>query len=361
MNKINDEIFSKLEKSTGKFLPPELKKKLSEKIDDMRNYTPAVGVFGKTGVGKSSLCNAIFGEDVCAISDVEACTRNPQEVILNLGGGGLKLLDVPGVGESGERDKEYDELYQSLLPKLDLILWVFKGDDRASASDEYFYKRIIRRYVDAGKPFLAVINQIEKIEPFKEWSEEERKPGPKQLTNIEKKRSQIAGLLDIPMSKVVAISANERYGLVELVDSIVHELPNEKKMVVLEKIKAAEDAEIAKFQAEAAKAQAAAEAQRVALEKLKEENIAIARKAKEVEDGMAIEAKRLALEALKEKNRNEERLAELQALERRAKEAAAERERNSNVSRKAEGEANEGLWETVKSVASSIWSAVKFW
>ncbi len=269
MSTTNDPIITKLEEKFGAVMPKELKIKIASKLDEMRSYIPKVGVFGKTGVGKSSLCNALFGTDVCPISDVDACTREPQKVLLELGGSGLQLVDVPGVGESGERDKEYDELYQSLLPELDLIFWVFKGDDRAAASDEHFYKRIIRRYVEAGKPFIAVINQVDKIEPYREWDWDEKKPGAKQLSNIEAKRQNIAGLLGIPMSKVIAVSANERYGLVELVDSIVHELPNEQKMVVLEKIKAAEDAEIAAAQAAFDAAEAAREQARLDRQELK--------------------------------------------------------------------------------------------
>lgn len=74
------------------------------------SYEPKIGIFGKTGVGKSSLCNALFGKDICSISDVEACTRNPQEVFLGMGQKGIKLLDVPGVGENSERVKEYAQL-----------------------------------------------------------------------------------------------------------------------------------------------------------------------------------------------------------------------------------------------------------
>ncbi|EAA3799314.1 GTP-binding protein, partial [Salmonella enterica subsp. enterica] len=190
-------------------LQPEQKANLARKLHEMRSYVPKVGVFGKTGVGKSSLCNALFGQDICEISDVEACTREPQEVLLSIGSSGLRLLDVPGVGESHERDQEYDELYQSLLPELDLIFWVFKADDRAAASDEHFYKRLIQRYVEAGKPFLAVLNQVDKVEPFREWDMEERKPSPRQLGNIETKRISVASLLGIPMSRVIAVSADE--------------------------------------------------------------------------------------------------------------------------------------------------------
>ncbi len=229
-------LFEELEK-LGVPVNEEQKNRITKKMDSIMNYTPKIGIFGKTGVGKSSLCNSLFGQDICPISDVAACTRDTKEVLLSVGKGkSISLLDVPGVGESNERDGEYAKLYASLLPELDLIMWILKGDDRAFASDEAFYKKLVKPYMDAGKAFLIVINQVDKIEPYREWDEEKRKPGIKQKFNIDLKIEDVSRFFDYPKSKIIPISANEKYNLETLVDEMVEVLPKEKKMIVLTKI-----------------------------------------------------------------------------------------------------------------------------
>lgn len=339
--KTEAQIFSKIEEK-GFQIPVELKQSIQRRIQEISGYVPKVGVFGKTGVGKSSLCNALFGQDVCSISDVQACTRDPQEILLTIGssGHGIKLVDVPGVGEDKNRDNEYDALYKKLLPELDLIFWVFKGDDRANASDEDFYKRLIRPYIDAGKPFLAVINQVDKVEPFREWSEEENAPGVKQLKNIKEKCNHIANILSLPVAQVIPISANERYGLMELVDAIVHALPNDQKSIVLHNIETADDirkkaaaeaAEIAKKEAEKAR-RAAEEAHKKAM--------------------AAEESKRKELEKVAREAEERRRLAEEVAEKERKRAQRIQEERV--VSRKSQKESEDSILSFVLDVAEKI-------
>lgn len=238
------DFFQELE-SNGVSISDEQRKAIEYKLNEVMNYEPKIGIFGKTGVGKSSLCNSLFGKDVCPISDVEACTRNPQEVIVGLGEKGLKLLDVPGVGESSERDKEYSQLYAKLMPELDLVLWVIKADDRALTSDEVFYKSVIKPYVDEGKPFFFVLNQVDKIEPFREWDEERSEPGAKQFQNIYRKIEDVGRFFGIAASKIIPVSANEKYNLTKLVDELVFALPKEKKLTVFREIEEKHQSEIA--------------------------------------------------------------------------------------------------------------------
>lgn len=146
-----------------KGLPEWASERLMQQIRLLTNYEPVIGIMGKTGAGKSSLCNALFQGEVSPVSDVTACTREPLRFRLKVGERSMLLMDLPGVGESEKRDAEYAALYQQQLPKLDLVLWLIKADDRALAVDEQFYHQVI------GEQYrhrvLFVISQADKIEP----------------------------------------------------------------------------------------------------------------------------------------------------------------------------------------------------
>lgn len=232
---VNNEYFESLRKA-GIDLSEEQQQRIINKINEKLNYPASIGVFGKTGVGKSSLCNALFGQDVCPVSDVDACTRNPQRVLLDMGKNNLTLVDVPGVGESEERDVEYAELYNNLMPELDLILWVLQGDDRAFKSDLQFYDKLVKKYLEQGKPCIFVLNQVDRIMPFREWNDSAHCPGATQLENINSKVRYVADVFDLAKSNIIAISAVEKYNLEELLREIVYRLPSEKAITVTKEL-----------------------------------------------------------------------------------------------------------------------------
>ncbi len=220
-----------LEKKPGVVLTKEQKERIRTDIEKTLNYVPKIGFFGKTGVGKSSLCNALFGKPICPVSDIESCTRKPQEVLVDLGKNqGITLLDIPGVGETCDRDEEYASLYRQLLPEIDCVFWLLKSDDRAYTTDELFYKNIVKPHLDQGKPLIFVLNQCDRIHPLQEWNEKDGLPGPTQQANLKAKIRIVGQNFGYPEKKIIAVSANERYHLTELVDLLIDVLPEEKRL-----------------------------------------------------------------------------------------------------------------------------------
>lgn len=216
--------------------PQSLRENLLNKIGEAIDYEPMIGVMGKTGAGKSSVCNALFKGEVCAVSDDAACTRKVQELRIRLGRRSLKIIDIPGVGENALRDKEYEDLYRNLLPSLDLILWVIKGDDRAFSADEHFYNNVLLP-AGGGERLLFVLNQVDKIEPFREWDTHLHQPSPAQLINIEKKEAYINERLGFTHYPVISISADEGYNILRLVETIIRALPDRAKSSTASQLK----------------------------------------------------------------------------------------------------------------------------
>ncbi|MBT1857042.1 50S ribosome-binding GTPase, partial [Enterobacter hormaechei subsp. xiangfangensis] len=72
-------------KDALEILPENIRDSIARRINDVISYEPVIGIMGKTGAGKSSLCNAIFKGDICAVSDVAACTRETQEMRIQFG------------------------------------------------------------------------------------------------------------------------------------------------------------------------------------------------------------------------------------------------------------------------------------
>ncbi|WP_104403448.1 GTPase family protein [Vibrio penaeicida] len=201
---------------------------IKEKVKGIRNYRPKVGIFGVTGVGKSSLCNALFGKDIAPISDVAACTREPKEVLIGDEKTGITIVDVPGVGETPERDEEYFALYKSLVSELDLVIWAIKSDDRAYSVALKAYNEILLPAQEKC-PTIFVVTQVDKIEPLFDWDMSTNQPGSQKAANIDKKIIEVSTAFDVSAQNIAVVSANQKYNLIELMDKVVEVLPNEKK------------------------------------------------------------------------------------------------------------------------------------
>ncbi|AXZ49391.1 MULTISPECIES: GTPase family protein [Enterobacteriaceae] len=201
-------------------LPHTLRNLILERLHSLTQYEPVIGIMGKTGVGKSSLCNALFAGEVSPVNDVSSCTREPLSFRLQVGEHFMTIMDLPGVGESGVRDTEYAALYREHLPRLDLVLWLIKADDRALAVDEHFYREVI------GEAYrhkvLFVISQSDKVEPTCGGE----KLSTEQKQNISRKICLLHELFQ-PLNPVCAVSVRLQWGLRVMAERMIRCLPRE--------------------------------------------------------------------------------------------------------------------------------------
>ncbi|STI97592.1 putative GTP-binding protein [Escherichia coli] len=174
-------------------LPYSLSRHILEHLRKLTSHEPVIGIMGKSGAGKSSLCNALFQGEVTPVSDVHAGTREVKRFRLSGHGHSMVITDLPGVGESRDRDAEYEALYRDILPELDLVLWLIKADDRALSVDDYFWRHILHR---GHQQVLFVVTQADKTEPCHEWDMAGIQPSPAQAQNIREKNG--GGIPSVP-------------------------------------------------------------------------------------------------------------------------------------------------------------------
>lgn len=170
------------------------------------------------------------------MSEVFGGTRKIQEIPIGEQANSLILIDVPGVGETKERDEEYFQLYKDLIPKLDLVLWVVKADDRTNTVAQCAFEEIVKPQIYRC-PVVFAINQVDKFNPIREWNEQSNEPGPNQQKAIEERIKHISEVFGVSSDIITPISTAENYGLTKLFGTMIDILPKHKKLAFVREAK----------------------------------------------------------------------------------------------------------------------------
>ncbi|MEM6251957.1 MAG: GTPase [Cyanobacteria bacterium P01_D01_bin.156] len=135
-----------------------LKNAVEKAIREEISKPLVVSIMGQTGVGKTSLINALFNVDL-PVDDVQPCTKDIEKVIAQ-GSEGHELwfYDLPGIGESDKKDAEYMEAYKEKLLESDVVLWAIHADSRAVYFDLESLDKILNSFQENQKTQL--LNKI---------------------------------------------------------------------------------------------------------------------------------------------------------------------------------------------------------
>lgn len=127
------------------------------------NQTPAservhIGFFGKRNAGKSSVLNAVTGQDLAVVSDVRGTTTDPVYKSMELLPlGPVVMMDTPGIDDEGELGELRVRKSYQVLNKTDVAVLVIDGGAGASPEDA----ALIERIREKGIPYIVVINKKE--------------------------------------------------------------------------------------------------------------------------------------------------------------------------------------------------------
>ena len=128
------------------------------------NNTPSaerlhIGIFGKRNAGKSSVINALTGQNLAIVSDIKGTTTDPvlkSMELLPLGP--VVIIDTPGLDDDADilGKLRIQKAYQ-MLNKTDIAILVIDGTVGMTEED----KKILTRIQDKNIPYIVVLNKAD--------------------------------------------------------------------------------------------------------------------------------------------------------------------------------------------------------
>ena len=174
-----------------------------------------IAIYGRRNAGKSSVINAITGQNLAIVSDVKGTTTDPVSKAMEiLPLGPCMFIDTPGLDDEGELGKKRVEKALQVLAKTDIALIVI--DISTLTEQELSSERglpdkeleIVSLVEEKKLPYILVLNQADRIGDEKAESIRNR---------IVAKNPRVA---------VNVISTVEKRGLEELKDTLIAQVPD---------------------------------------------------------------------------------------------------------------------------------------
>ena len=125
------------------------------------NATPSserlhIGIFGKRNAGKSSLINALTGQNLAIVSDIKGATTDPvlkSMELLPLGP--VVLIDTPGLDDHGPLGELRVQKTYQMLNKTDIAILVVDGTIGMTEEDLTLLEQIQKKQI----PYVIAFNK----------------------------------------------------------------------------------------------------------------------------------------------------------------------------------------------------------
>ena len=190
----------------------------------IKNGVP-VAIVGATNTGKSTLLNALLGEDRAIVSDIAGTTRDTIEETLNLGGMMFRFIDTAGIRETDEVvEKIGIERTFKKMDEASIVLGMTdlsRGEDSVLADAEYIWDKV--NASSSGQEFLLLVNKCD-VDGCESVDGEGHVAGYAGAGYADKagKMAEIEAVLRAKgiSAKLIPISAKTGYGLAALTETL---------------------------------------------------------------------------------------------------------------------------------------------
>ena len=129
------------------------------------NQTPSasrlhIGFFGRRNAGKSSVINALTGQEISIVSDVKGTTTDPVSKAMEiLPIGPVILIDTPGVDDEGDLGSLRVKRSYRVLNKCDVALLVVDATEGKNSYDE----GLISLFKEKNIPYITLLNKADLV------------------------------------------------------------------------------------------------------------------------------------------------------------------------------------------------------
>lgn len=127
------------------------------------NQTPAaqrthIGFFGRRNAGKSSLMNAVIGQELAVVSEVKGTTTDPVYKTMELQTlGPVMMVDTPGIDDEGELGGQRVKKSRQVLNKTDIAVLVVDASVGAMKEDQ----KMIDLFQEKQIPYVVVQHKVD--------------------------------------------------------------------------------------------------------------------------------------------------------------------------------------------------------
>ena len=158
-----------------------------------------IAFFGLRNVGKSSLVNAVTGQELSVVSDVKGTTTDPVKKAMELLPlGPVVIIDTAGIDDEGELGSLRIQKSKEVLDITDIAVLVTEAGRELTEPE----KELAYTFKKKKLPFIIVLNKAD-FAPYRKEKDNEILVSAKEGTNILKLKEKLAGLIPDKSEKYI--------------------------------------------------------------------------------------------------------------------------------------------------------------